>query len=107
VQRRIRTRRLLNFIHRNVVHGTSWAVFEPRHDERVWTRIAADLDDLLSLLWRSGALVGDTPEDAYSVRCDAETNPPETQFAGQIIAECTISPEPDLQLPFRVVYFSD
>ena len=42
--------------------------------------------------WRDGALFGATPEQAFYVKCDAETNPPETIDAGQVIVEIGIAP---------------
>ena len=32
-----------------------------------------------------GALFGDTPKDAFFVRCDASTNPPELREYGQVV----------------------
>ena len=40
----------------------------------------------------TGALFGATPEQAFYVKCDAETNPPEVIEAGQVICEIGIAP---------------
>jgi hypothetical protein len=43
-------------------------------------------------LWRDGALFGATPEQAFYVKCDAETNPPEVIDAGQLVCEIGMCP---------------
>ena len=43
-------------------------------------------------MWRGGALKGTTPEEAFFVKCDAETNPPEVIDAGQVVTEIGIAP---------------
>ena len=39
-----------------------------------------------------GALVGDTQDEAFYVKCDEETNPPESRDAGELVCEIGISP---------------
>jgi len=43
-------------------------------------------------VWRQGALFGETPEKAFYVKCDEETNPPETIDVGQLIVEIGMAP---------------
>src|SRR5581483_9630030 len=43
-------------------------------------------------LWRDGALFGTTPEEAFFVKCDAETNPPESIDEGKLVVEVGIAP---------------
>jgi phage tail sheath protein FI len=50
------------------------------------------ISSFLTLIWRSGALMGETPEKAFYVKCDAETNPPEVVDAGQLIVEIGLAP---------------
>jgi hypothetical protein len=73
----------------------------------VWARLLRDLDDLLSLLWRSGALSGDRPDEAYALKCDAETNPPDVSSRNQIVVEISVAPDAASRVAFRVVYFCD
>jgi hypothetical protein len=105
--RYLRTRRLMNFIARNIRAGTNWVIFEKSHDEKLWYRIREELEDLLSILWRTGALGGDEPEDAYTVKCDRENNPPEVVDAKTIVADCAVALHEGGagQLDFRVTYF--
>jgi phage tail sheath protein FI len=42
--------------------------------------------------WRKGALFGLTPQEAFYVKCDEETNPPEARDAGQLICEIGLAP---------------
>ena len=48
---------------------------------------SATIASFLTLLWRNGALMGTAPEQAFYVKCDAETNPPEVIDAGQLVCE--------------------
>jgi phage tail sheath protein FI len=98
-------RRLMNFIGRNIRAGTSWAIFESTKDSSLFGRVERDLDDLFSLLWRSGALYGETAGEAYYVKCDESTTPAESRDANQLIAECAVNVDGPAQMNFRVVYF--
>ncbi len=40
----------------------------------------------------AGALVGASPDQAYYVKCDEETNPPESVDAGRLIVEVGLAP---------------
>ena len=68
-----------------------WASYEP-NEPRLWVRIQRDLGDYLRGLWTAGALAGQTPEQAFYVKCDSETNPAEVREAGQAITEIGIAP---------------
>jgi hypothetical protein len=103
--RHIRATRLMGFVLRNLRGGTAWAILGPAGDERLWARLVRDIEDLLTLLWRSGALVGATPEEAFSVHCDERTNPPEAE--DQIAVECAVSLSPGVTTAFRVLYVCD
>ena len=46
----------------------------------------------LTLIWRQGALLGRTPEEAFFVQCDEETNPQESRDLGMVITEIGIAP---------------
>jgi phage tail sheath protein FI len=78
-------------IEESIEIGTQWVVFEP-NDQFLWKRITRDIGSFLYRIWRTGALFGKTPEEAYYVKCDDETNPPEVIDAGQCITEIGICP---------------
>ena len=89
--RYINVRRLFNMVEQSIELGTQWVVFEP-NDQRLWKRVTRDLSAFLMRLWRQGALFGATPEQAFYVKCDDETNPPEVIDAGQMIVEIGMCP---------------
>ena len=89
--RYINVRRLFNMVEQSIEIGTQWTVFEP-NDQRLWKRITRDLSAFLMRLWRMGALFGKTPEEAFYVKCDDETNPPEVIDAGQLVCEIGMCP---------------
>jgi hypothetical protein len=89
--RYVNVRRLFNMIEESIERGTQWVVFEP-NDPDLWARVRRDVRAFLSVVWRSGALFGTTAADAFYVKCDQETNPPETRDLGQLIVEVGIAP---------------
>ncbi len=89
--RYLNVRRLFNQIEESIANGTRWVVFEP-NDMSLWKSIRRDVSAFLTLLWRQGALMGATPEEAFFVQCDAETNPPEVVDAGQVVTVIGIAP---------------
>ena len=82
-----------------VQHGRdrrSWtapqcAVFEP-NDKKLWEGLKRTIDAFLRGLWRDGALFGATAEQAFYVKCDEETNPPESIDQGKVVVEIGIAP---------------
>jgi phage tail sheath protein FI len=89
--RYINVRRLFNMVEQSIEQGTQWVVFEP-NDHRLWKRVSRTISAFLLRIWRSGALMGETPEQAFYVKCDSETNPPEVIDAGQLICEIGMCP---------------
>jgi phage tail sheath protein FI len=89
--RYINVRRLFIMVETSIERATQWVVFEP-NDHRLWKRVARTISSFLTLLWRNGALMGTAPEQAFYVKCDAETNPPEVIDAGQLVCEIGLAP---------------
>ena len=89
--RYINVRRLFNMVEESIERGTQWVVFEP-NDQDLWARVRRDVRAFLTVVWRSGALFGITPNLAFYVKCDEETNPQETRDLGQLIIEIGIAP---------------
>ena len=89
--RYINVRRLFLMIEQSIEIGTQWVVFEP-NDQNLWKRVSRDLTAFLLRIYNSGALMGKTPEEAFYVKCDSETNPPEVVDAGQMVCEIGIAP---------------
>jgi phage tail sheath protein FI len=58
--------------------------YEP-NDVRLWVRIMREVAAYLDGLFQRGALKGRVPEEAFFVKCDSETNPPEVADAGMVV----------------------
>jgi phage tail sheath protein FI len=88
------------------MEGTQWSVFEP-NDQFLWLQLRNAVSSFLTRTWRSGALFGNSPSEAFFVKCDAETNPPDVIEAGQVVCEVGISPvKPAEFVIFRLSQFS-
>jgi phage tail sheath protein FI len=89
--RYINVRRLFSYVEASVERSTQWVVFEP-NDHILWAKVRRDVTAFLRTVWLSGALFGVTPEEAFYVKCDAETNPPELRDLGQMVCEIGLAP---------------
>ena len=65
-------RRVASYIERSLYDGTQWVVFEP-NDEPLWAQIRLNVGAFMNNLYRQGAFQGQTPSEAYFVRCDKDT----------------------------------
>jgi hypothetical protein len=100
--RYLNVRRLFNYVEASILQGTQWVVFEP-NDFDLWQRIRRTISAFLLGLWRDRALFGATPGEAFYVKCDAETNPPDVVDRGQVIVEIGIAPvKPAEFVVFRI-----
>jgi phage tail sheath protein FI len=68
----IPVRRLALYIEESLYRGTKWAVFEP-NDEPLWAQLRLNVGSFMHDLFRQGAFQGQTPADAYLVKCDSTT----------------------------------
>jgi phage tail sheath protein FI len=100
--RYINVRRLFNMVESTIHDGTQWAVFEP-NDMALWEGVKRTLTAFLRGLWMAGALFGATADEAFYVKCDAETNPPESIDQGKLVVEVGIAPvKPAEFVVFRI-----
>ncbi|MFF9346446.1 phage tail sheath family protein [Streptomyces sp. NPDC014734] len=105
--RYLNVRRLFNYLEESILAGTQWVVFEP-NDDALWARIRRTVSAFLVNEWRKGALFGLTPEEAFYVKCDRETNPPESIDAGQVVCEIGVAPvRPAEFVVFRLSQLSE
>jgi len=65
--RYIPVRRFFNMVEESVKNATEQFVTE-RNDANTWTKIKAMIENYLITLWRSGALAGAKPDEAYFVK---------------------------------------
>ena len=104
--RYLNVRRLFNFVEKSILDGTNWVVFEP-NDRFLWGSVRRTITMFLRRVWRSGALYGRTPEEAFFVKCDEENNPPEDRDAGILTVDIGIAPvKPAEFIVFRVSQYS-
>lgn len=89
--RYVNVRRLFILVGASLDIGMQWVVFEP-NDSTLWAKVRRDAGAFLRTIWRSGALFGTTPAQAFYVKCDEELNPPEIRDLGQLIIEIGLAP---------------
>jgi len=65
-------RRTALYIEESLYCGLKWVVFEP-NDEPLWSQIRLNVGAFMHNLFRQGAFQGTTKQEAYFVKCDAET----------------------------------
>ncbi len=82
----VNVRRLFLTVCRWVENAMSALVFEP-NDALLWMRISREINSYLNDLYRKGAFRGGTVEEAFYVKCDAETNPPDIRDKGMLVVE--------------------
>lgn len=85
----INVRRTLLFLTKSIEAGTHWVVFEP-NTPALWQQITRNVGAFLTNVWRSGALFGTTPQEAFYVKCDDETNHGATEL-GQVVIEIGVA----------------
>jgi len=84
-------RRLLIFIEQSIERGLQWVVFEPNADA-LWARVRRTIRNFLTDVWRSGALEGVKPEEAFFVRCDRTTMTQNDIDNGRLICVIGVAP---------------
>ncbi len=96
----LNVRRLVIMIVESVEEQTRWTVFEP-NDPELWISVDRAVRAFLHALWRRGGLGGATEEEAYFVRCDESTNPPEEIDAGRVT--CLFGFQPPKPAEFIII----
>jgi hypothetical protein len=94
------SRRIVDAIERTLTRALHWMVFEPNN---LMTRhaVARTAESLLNRLWRNGIISGESPGQAYVVKCDLENNPRESREAGRLVADIGVAPT----TPYEFVLF--
>jgi len=86
----INARRVFITISRWVERFMSELAHEP-NDVRLWVRIMREVTAYLDTLFQRGALKGATPNQAFFVKCDSETNPPSVIDAGMAVTHIGVA----------------
>ena len=87
----VNVRRLSLFLEESISRGTRWAVFEP-NEEPAWARLRAQCGNFLYTLFRKGAFLGTTPDQAYVVRCGRDTMTQDDIDNGRVVIEVGVAP---------------
>ncbi|MDZ8105304.1 MAG: phage tail sheath subtilisin-like domain-containing protein [Nostoc sp. DedQUE12a] len=87
----INVRRLFLTVCRWCDRNLANVAFEP-NDFKLWVGIERELTAYCESLLRQGALKGETAQEAFYVKCDADTNPPEVRDAGMVVTEIGLAP---------------
>jgi hypothetical protein len=87
----VNVRRLFIFVEESIDEGTQWVVFEP-NDEPLWARVRQTITNFLTTVWRSGALEGTKPDEAFFVKCDRTTMTQDDIDNGRLICIIGIAP---------------
>jgi phage tail sheath protein FI len=104
--RYVNIRRLFNYLEESILGGTQWAVFEP-NDYALWAKMRRTISAFLVNEWRKGALFGLSPDQAFFVKCDDETNPSESIDAGMVVCQIGVAPvKPAEFVIFQLSQFS-
>lgn len=97
--RYLNVRRLVFALEKTLERALQWAVFEP-NGTVLRQAILLSVTTLLQLLWRRGALAGQTADGAFLLKCDADNNPAALQSEGKLLLEIAIAPS----VPFEFIY---
>lgn len=89
--RYVNVRRLFIFVEETIKASTNWAVFEP-NDTFLWLRVRQSLENFLTDVWRTGALVGSTEAEAFFVDIGPNTMTQGDIDNGRLICVIGIAP---------------
>ena len=94
----VNMRRSLIYIRKSLQNLTEFALFE-NNNEQLWGRINTTLNTFLNEYRNQGGLRGNTPTDAYFIKCDAENNTAASIASGEVRIEVGVA----LQYPAEFV----
>lgn len=98
----LNVRRLFIYMEHSIDRGTQWAVFEP-NNEALWLRIRLTIESFLYDVWRTGALMGTKPSEAFFVRCDRTTMSQGDLDNGRLVCLIGVAPtKPAEYVIFRI-----
>jgi uncharacterized protein len=89
--RYVNVRRLFIFLEESLEKGTRWVVSEP-NDKVTWARVRQSIATFLDSIWRMGALIGTTAEQAFFGGCDRSTMTQDDIDNGRLICQIGVAP---------------
>jgi hypothetical protein len=75
----------------SIDRGSQWAVFEPNYED-TWASIRLSISSFLRTLWRNGALMGTSTDEAFFVKCDRTTMLQDDFDNGRLICLIGVAP---------------
>lgn len=87
----INVRRLFIYLEESIRVNTNWVVFES-NTEALWTRVKRTIEMFLASTWRSGALAGSTPDEAFFVEVGRSTMTQDDIDNGRLICVIGVAP---------------
>lgn len=100
----INVRRLFLTAARWIERNLASKTFEP-NDSRLWEQIKRELTEYFSNLLSQGGLRGNTAQDAFYVKCDEETNPPEARDSGMVVTDIGLAAaKPNEFIVVRIIH---
>jgi phage tail sheath protein FI len=88
----VNVRLLFNYVESSLKQGLRWVRQEPNRDT-LWNAVRlGTVTPFLLGLWRQGAFGSGTPEQVFTVICDANNNPPTEVDKGNLLVEVYFYP---------------
>ena len=87
----VNVRRLFIYTEETIRANTNWVVFEP-NSEALWSRVRRTVELFLASMWRSGALAGNSPSEAFFVEIGRTTMTQDDIDNGRLICQIGIAP---------------
>ena len=74
----------------SIEQGTQWVTFEPNLPS-LWESVKRLVFFFLKSLWKKGYLQGENVDEAFYIKVDEETNPPDVRDRGELIIEVGVA----------------
>jgi uncharacterized protein len=87
----VNVRRLMLMIEKALKLSVQWAVFEPNNN-LTRSKLRMSIFSFLLALWQRGALIGDSADAAFQVKCDETNNTSVDCDAGRLLAQILVAP---------------
>jgi phage tail sheath protein FI len=87
----VNVRRLFIYLEESIKANTNWVVFEP-NDQTLWDRVRRTIEIFLETTWRSGALAGGSPSEAFFVDIGPNTMSKDDIDNGKLICIIGVAP---------------
>ena len=87
----VNVRRLMIFLEQSLIQGLQWTVFEP-NTPALWARARLVVEEFLRTLWVKKMFAGNSPQEAFFVRCDRNTMTQNDIDSGRLVIIVGIAP---------------